>query len=312
MNYICVKKILSGMLGLCLIASIYIQTPAAPLDKALQRRAPVQAVPQTIRGIENAATLNTFFDSLAAIKERRRREPVRIVQYGDSHTAADLMTGAVRKSFQRDFNDDPNSPGVILEARGVNGARAVRLTSWSDSALSLNVAQRRPDLIILAYGTNEVTDNNWSVESYARMFSDIMRRFRRAAPQAAFLIIAPFDRAVRGPHGWQSVSRMTALIEAQRRAAIESGAAFWSGYGAMGGAGAMNSWVAQGLGQPDHVHLTAAGYIRMGGMLYTDLMDAYDAYTESLTQGKVDSLRVVGQAYGNLDAHEEQAVELFQ
>lgn len=310
MNNCDVKKIVSGMIGLCLIVSLSIQTPAASLNEPLRRRESTKPAPQTIRGVENAATLNNFFAALKDVREGRRREPVRVVQYGDSHTAADIMTGAVRKSFQRDFNNQPNSAGVIFEARGINGARAVRLTSWNESAIAVNVAQRRPDLIILAYGTNEVTDNNWSVESYARMFADIMRRFKRAAPQAAFLIIAPPDRAVRGARGWRSVERMTALIEAQRRAAIEFGAAFWSAYGAMGGAGSMNAWVAQGLGQPDHVHMTGAGYVKMGGMLYTDLMDAYDAYTESLTELRY-SMRAVGEINGVARPAERSAVELL-
>lgn len=223
------------------------------------------------------ATLSSFYAALAAIESGQRRESVRIVQYGDSHTAADLMTGVVRKNFQREFISPgaTGAPLVAFDALGINGARAVRLTSWSETAFATQVARRKPDLIILAYGTNEVTDNNWSIESYRRMFAAILRRFRRAAPQASLLVIAPPDRAVRGTRGWQSASKMTALIEAERRAAIEVGAAFWSAYGAMGGAGSMNNWVAQGLGQPDHVHLTRAGYARLGNMFYQDLMDGY-------------------------------------
>jgi lysophospholipase L1-like esterase len=155
---------------------------------------------------------------------------------------------------------------------GINGARAVRLLSWNESSFASSVERRNPDLIILAYGTNEVTDNNWSVESYQRMFVSILRRFRRAAPQASILIFGPPDRAVRTGNGWQSVSRMNALLEAQRRAAIEMGVAFWSSYAAMGGAGSMNSWVARGLGQRDHVHLTAPGYVRLGRLFYDDLL----------------------------------------
>jgi hypothetical protein len=72
---------------------------------------------------------------------------------------------------------------------------------------------------------------------------------------------------------------MPAMIEAQRRAAIEVGAAFWNSYAAMGGAGSMNSWVEQGYGQGDRVHLTKAGYIKTGGMFYNDLMQAYQQFT---------------------------------
>ena len=273
-EFFVVKKLQAILLGLFLIVSAFV-APTRSSNRILRLARPTK--PQTIRGVENAATLSPFYAALAAIESGRRRESVRIVQYGDSHTAADLMTGVVRKNFQRDFAGESatGAPFVAFDALGINGARAVRLTSWSETAFAANVGRRKPDLIILAYGTNEVTDNNWSIESYQRMFAGILRRFRRAAPQASLLVIAPPDRAVRGVRGWQSASKMTALIEAERRAAIEVGAAFWSAYGAMGGAGSMNKWVAQGLGQPDHVHLTRPGYARLGNMFYQDLMDGY-------------------------------------
>jgi hypothetical protein len=65
------------------------------------------------------------------------------------------------------------------------------------------------------------------------------------------------------------------LIEAQRRAAVLAGAAFWSEYDAMGGAGSMNVWVARGLGRFDHVHFTAGGYSKLAGLFYADLIGAY-------------------------------------
>jgi lysophospholipase L1-like esterase len=86
---------------------------------------------------------------------------------------------------------------------------------------------------------------------------------------------------------------MTALLEAQRRASIEMGAAFWSSYAAMGGAGSMNAWVARGMGQPDHVHLTARGYIKLGDMFYEDFLSAYEAYARSDNRQQNDLRRAL-------------------
>jgi lysophospholipase L1-like esterase len=375
--------------------------------------------PPKVRGIENAQALDPFFRSLTAAKSRRRIEPVRVMHYGDSHTAADILTAEIRRSLQRDFGDggagymsarNPFStprrgvqsgatsgwwidgvgkggatdgiyglagfslstdraderawietacnhfeiyflkqpgggridisvngtsvleqplslasdapapdyytfdspadrvqrievrtlgpgkvrllgivtehiaPGVTYDVLGINGARATRLLSWNDTAFVDNIVQRKPDLIIVAYGTNEVTDSDWSIESYQRMFASILRRFRRAAPQASILVYGPPDRADNA----LAVSKMPAMIEAQRRASLEVGAAFWNSYAAMGGAGSMDSWAAQGLGQGDHVHLTKEGYIRMGDMFYGDLMEAYKA---SLTRPRRNSVQ---------------------
>lgn len=161
--------------------------------------------------------------------------------------------------------------GISYDVLGINGARLVRLLSWNSNILADNIIERKPDLIILAYGTNEVTDENWTVESYSRMLAEFLDRFRRAAPDASLIVYGPPDRADNPVAG----SKMPRLIEAQRRAAKEIGAAFWCSYDAMGGAGSMNNWASQGLGQGDHVHLTGQGYLKMGDMFYADLMKAY-------------------------------------
>jgi lysophospholipase L1-like esterase len=388
------------------------------LQARAQQQTPSQQTPapqtaptpvlKSIRGIENPAALERFFKSLSSVK--RRIEPVRIMHFGDSHTAADILTAQIRNQFQRDFGDggagymvpgnpmkstprrgvisgatsgwsvdglgsraEPNgiyglagmslatteadqrawletncnhfevyylrqpgggnidilldgqtvleqpislasdaplpdyytfdtpadrlhrievrtttagktrilgivtehiAPGVSYDVLGINGARAKRLISWNDTAFVDNIVQRKPDLIIVAYGTNEVTDDDWTVESYQRMFAAILQRFRRAAPQASILVYGPPDRGDIALAG----TKMPAMIEAQRRAAFQAGAAFWSSYGAMGGAGSMSIWASAGLGQGDHVHLTKDGYLRMGTMFYEDIMDSYKKY----------------------------------
>jgi lysophospholipase L1-like esterase len=408
-----IRKLEALSLCLVFIASTLLWAPTAE----------AQTAPAKVRGIENAQALDRFFGALSATKSRRRIEPVRVMHYGDSHTAADILTAQIRRSLQRDFGDggagymsarNPFStprrgvqsgatsgwwidgvgkggatdgiyglagfslstdrseerawietacnhfeiyflkqpgggriditvngtsvveqplslqsdapapdyytfdspadrvqrievrtvgpgkvrllgivtehiaPGVTYDVLGINGARATRLLSWNDTAFVDNIVQRKPDLIIVAYGTNEVTDSDWSIESYQRMFSNILRRFRRAAPQASILVYGPPDRADNA----LAVSKMPAMIEAQRRAAIETGAAFWNSYAAMGGAGSMDNWAAQGLGQGDRVHLTKEGYLKMGDMFYADLMEAYKL---ALTRPRRNSVQRRGQ-----------------
>jgi lysophospholipase L1-like esterase len=253
--------------------------------------ATISAGRDEVTGIANRAALDSFFRQLAATEAQTSRRPVRVIHYGDSHTKADLFTGAVRRSLQRDFGgssagdarlvkntvyDPSDSQKIIYQPLGVNGARAKRLRGMTENPAFLqSVAQSRPDLIVIAYGTNEVTDDDWTVDSYARMLVEIIARMRSAAPAASVLVIGPPDRAVLGSGGWASARRMHELMEAERRAAFSAGAAFWSMSDAMGGAGSMNAWVARGLGQPDHVHFTAAGYNRLGALFYRDLMNAY-------------------------------------
>src|SRR5947199_6873998 len=57
------------------------------------------------KGIENAGALESFFRVLADTRSGRRLEPVRIMHFGDSHVAADVLTAAIRHRFQQDFGD---------------------------------------------------------------------------------------------------------------------------------------------------------------------------------------------------------------
>ena len=164
-------------------------------------------------------------------------------------------------------------PGIVFDVFGINGARASRMLRWNATAFAGVLGQHKPDLIILAYGTNEAGDVDWTPVAFQHLLAEILRRLHSAAPQSSILIYGPAERAdIR-----LAAKRMPALIEAERRAAFEGNAAFWSAYDAMGGAGSMNAWVARGLGQADHVHLTGAGYARMGDLFYRDLMRAYAA-----------------------------------
>jgi lysophospholipase L1-like esterase len=268
-------------------ASLYVPILSSlPLDRSFSSA----IVPRDeTSGFTNEAALNSFFRQLAAFESHSRVRPIKIMQYGDSHTRADLFTGAVRKRLQSDFdgeasrlvkttsyNASSNDGRVVYQPLGVNGARAKRLNEMSESPGFLeSVSRSRPDLIVIAYGTNEVTDLDWTVDSYARMLSGTVARLRSAAPDASILIIGPPDRAIAGPGGWISVRRMPLLLEAEKRAAFLAGAAFWSEYDAMGGSGSMNTWVARGLGRFDHVHFTASGYDKLAGLFYDDLINAY-------------------------------------
>jgi lysophospholipase L1-like esterase len=362
---------------------------------------------QAIRKVDNAALLKSFFAALRASSTGKRLEPVRIMQFGDSHTAADILTAQIRRRFQNDFGDggpgflvprnpmstrrrgvnmgassgwliegiggriapdniygpagialatsqpdeaawlqtvsnhfevyyvvqpgggsidiemdgvsvldtpillearvprlgsffydEPSlgnhrvtvrsltpgkvrllglvseqiNPGVVFDVFGVNGARASRMLSWNPTAFSAVIAKREPNLIIIAFGTNESGDGDWTPLAYEQLIKRILRLLHAAAPQAAILVMAPPDRGDLP----LAARRMQFVVSSQRRAALAGDAAFWSAYDAMGGAGSMNTWLAHGLAQADQVHLTTAGYQRLADLFYEDLMRAYE------------------------------------
>jgi lysophospholipase L1-like esterase len=157
------------------------------------------------------------------------------------------------------------------------GARASRLLGWDWTVLRDNLERRDPDLIIVAYGSNEVSDSDLDLEEYRASFTTLLNKFHGAAPRASILVIGPPDRAVRIGSRWKTIGRMATLVEAQRRAAFEVGAAFYNSFKAMGGSGSIERWATQPerLAQPDRVHLTSAGYRLVADKLYQEIIRSY-------------------------------------
>jgi lysophospholipase L1-like esterase len=174
-----------------------------------------------------------------------------------------------------------NPTGITYETFGINGAQATTVQQWEPATLRDNLEHRNPDLIVLAYGTNEAGSTQWTLEKYQAMFTGLLRQFREASPTASILVLGPPDRAQRVRRQWQTMARIGIIAEAQRRAALSMGCAFLDLRAEMGGPGAMQQWVKAGEAQADHVHFTASGYRLLGDAIYTDIMSQYAAFLKA-------------------------------
>ena len=199
-----------------------------------------------------------------------------VAEMGPVHTIGIRTTSAGRTRIFG-IAIELNSSGVIYDALGINGARASRPLTWDWKVLAGSLKRRDPDLIAIAYGSNEVSDVDLDLEEYKVSFTTLLKQFHEAAPRASILVIGPPDRAVRMANKWKTFARMPALVEAQRQAAFEAGAAFYDLFNAMGGANSIDLWTTerQSLAQPDRVHLTTAGYKLVAGWLYTELVNGF-------------------------------------
>jgi lysophospholipase L1-like esterase len=122
------KHRLGRLVTLALIAGAAGLVPAAakprprhrPARKAPHRAAKPLPPPKTRPGaVEGAANLAPFFESLRALEGGRATTALRVLHYGDSHTAADYWTGAMRQAFQTRFGDA--GPGLLLPVRPWRG-----------------------------------------------------------------------------------------------------------------------------------------------------------------------------------------------
>jgi len=168
--------------------------------------------------------------------------------------------------------------GVILDTVGIPGARARYHLLWDDALYREHVTHRAPDLVVLAYGTNEAGDKDVPIEDYESELRDVVGRLKTTSPGASCLLIGPSDRPERLSDGtYAARDRVPQIVEAQRRTARAMGCGFFDLVAFMGGTLSMVRWAAAvpAYGAPDHVHYTRRGYEALGDTLFGALVAGY-------------------------------------
>ena len=184
-------------------------------------------------------------------------------------------------------------PGTTWESIGINGAEAPLLLRWNQGIFRTYLAEANPDLIVLAYGTNEAAAH-WSGEKYRETFASLLDMLHRTVPASSILVVGPADRSLgsttytvtgRGRRARRIAHRYYApyagtarIVDAQREVCSTHNCAFWDWQARQGGLGAMNRWVSAGYAQPDHTHFTATGYRALADALVADLLSAYSGF----------------------------------
>lgn len=182
--------------------------------------------------------------------------------------------------------------GIIYENHGTIGATVGILGQMTPEAVSFEMAERRPALLIVAFGTNEGFDDDLDLGRYAGRFAEAVAALRRAAGGAPVLLLGPpdgnrHDRACTAapcgssdPCAWSAPAKLAAVRDIERRVAAQNGWAYWDWFGAMGGMCSIDrmSAATPPLAMPDHVHLSTAGYQAMADLLFADLLRAYEAW----------------------------------
>jgi lysophospholipase L1-like esterase len=182
-----------------------------------------------------------------------------------------VLAGATRHVELRAVGDGPvrvfgvsmerEHAGVIVDSLGIPGSRMRDRLPWDDASLRAQVAVLAPDLIVLAYGTNEVGFTGRPIANYRREVDEAVRRARAAAPSASCLLIGPSDRPHHRADGtWVARRRGAEVVNVQREIAREQGCGFFDLVALQGGPASMPRWVSAGLALGDYVHFTDEGH----------------------------------------------------
>lgn len=169
--------------------------------------------------------------------------------------------------------------GVIVSNVGVVGAQLEHFGRTDPEVLREEFEAYRPDMIVLAYGTNEGFSPRLTAPEYEAVLRAQVARIRRVAGNdIPIMLLGAPDAASRSAGmgascgaGWYTPNLLDGVRSVQRRVARELRLGFWDWEQAMGGRCAAQSWLTSGLMRSDMVHFTREGGDRIGAMLFADL-----------------------------------------
>ena len=173
--------------------------------------------------------------------------------------------------------------GVSYISLGFPGATVQLLQKLTAENLADDLKRIAPDVIVLAFGTNEGFNDALDVAVYTAQYEQIVRRLKALRPQARIVIIGPPDGARAngncrpGAHdcpaptpasGDASACRLPTppklgqVRDAQRKLAMKLEADFWDWASAMPSPCGAQVWAAANppLMAHDYVHMTTEGY----------------------------------------------------
>jgi lysophospholipase L1-like esterase len=166
--------------------------------------------------------------------------------------------------------------GVQLDAIGILGIRARRWLNADAAHLKGQVAQRKPDLIVLNFGGNERVDPGLKKAAHVADLDKTLGVLKAGAPDAACLVIAPIAHGVEEAGKVVLDPALVTIYEAQREFAASAGCGFFDTLEAMGGKKALKSWRDKKLLSGDYAHLTTKGHQELGKLIADWLEAGYD------------------------------------
>lgn len=124
------------------------------------------------------------------------------------------------------------------------------------------------DLVVLQYGLNIMQSGVHKYTSYGQQIEKVITYCRQCFPTAAILVMGVSDRSIKNENGVETMDAIPYMIECQRSAARNQGAAFWSTFDAMQAEGGMAEFVAKGWAGKDYTHINYGGGRRVAWALF--------------------------------------------
>jgi lysophospholipase L1-like esterase len=189
---------------------------------------------------------------------------------------------------------ETKGPGVVWDALGVVGVGSHSFNHAGRKHLAAQVGRRKPDLVVVQLGGNELGMPALSKDGgagYVPYFSAAFDKIRAGAPEAGCLIVTPLDQGTR--KGGQAGTKplLATLVAQQRAIAAAKGCAFWDAWAAMGGKDSIVAWSRRKppLAWTDLLHLSTDGQAIIGNLLADAIEAGYDLWVKQGNAAPVEA-----------------------
>jgi lysophospholipase L1-like esterase len=191
--------------------------------------------------------------------------------------------------------------GLSYSSIGYPGATIDLLNKFDQSLMADDLRRLDPQIIVLAFGTNEAAKKNLDVAQYERNYEKVIDKIKAVLPNVEIVLVGPPDGAERGancakksatavcrPHpaeaeaksdcDWHPLPKLEAVRNVARRIAERRGFSFWNWASIMPEKCGAQQWVSASpaLMTPDHIHFTVAGYNRSADEFLNTLIPVVD------------------------------------
>jgi hypothetical protein len=194
------------------------------------------------------------------------------------------------RSFILEFSGDasPDFYGLLIDGKNgvqidnysIRGHSGDGLLLINPEYLATQLKKLNIKFVIFQYGNNVVphVKSDEDCEQMGQMYSDLFTRFKRVAPEINILVVGVGDMAYMADGEYKSYPYIPKIRDAQKKAAINAGCAFWDLFEIMGGSNSVLTWTDKGLASHDG-HFTTNGQKIIGKELFDALMIEYNQYT---------------------------------
>lgn len=166
--------------------------------------------------------------------------------------------------------------GVVVDNVPVRGSAGLEFVMTDSRDFEASMKMLNPDLIILQYGLNVVRNVRSEYNYYEEGLVKQVEFLRRVSGGVPVVLVSLTDMAEKAGDTIRPFTNIRAIRDAQRNAALRSGALFWDAWEEMGGEGSIVKWFnhVPALASKDLTHLSNAGADTVAQRIYAALFTA--------------------------------------